>query len=342
MTSAEPREPRSPQKPLSQLTEPGRFWIRYVPRTWETPDRPWLHLAGARLGEWTRRGAKTSAVPEPLPEIPLDDVLYLPPVPAKRGAARDERATARLVDGTPVLIQLFPGEESKVPPVQGVTFVFDVLEPLMSGDLGRLDRVPSGGSVVWPLIPGITDDPSLWEEGCRRLAAAGARCAQGLAPTLTPADRHRLLEELENPDGAFESLFHKEPPSERDFARVAHRHGLAPFLPRPVPRAPIVGRENRRIGEVMALIAELWLRLGRSVEQGQSFYRSARWIDETTYDVEALAREGNLAVIKTLDERSLEVVAEVVEMEESELLSELLSEYVAPAIQTTGPEGEGT
>jgi hypothetical protein len=246
------------------------------------------------------------------------------------------------VDGTPVLIQLFPGEESKVPPVQGVTFVVDVLEPLMSGDLGRLDRVPSGGSVVWPLIPGITDDPFLWEEGCRRLAAAGARCAQGLAPVLSPADRHRLLEELENPDGAFEALFHKEPPSERDFARVAHRHGLAPFLPRPVPRAPIVGRENRRIGEVLALIAELWLRLGKPVEQGQSFYRSARWIDETTYDVEALAREGNLAVIKTLDERSLEVVAEVVEMEASELLSELLSEYVAPFPQTTGAEGEGT
>ncbi|HSN87349.1 MAG TPA: hypothetical protein VL025_11360, partial [Thermoanaerobaculia bacterium] len=110
----------------------------------------------------------------------------------------------------------------------------------------------------------------------------------------------------------------------------------------PVPRAPIVGRENRRIGEVLALIAELWLRLGHSAEQGQSFYRSARWIDETTYDVEALAREGNLAVIKTRDERSLEVVAEVVEMEASELLSELLSEYVAPSPQTTGAEGEGT
>lgn len=332
MTSAETRS--SSPKPLSQLTEPGRFWIRYVPRTWETPDRPWLHLAGGSLGEWNRRVAKAALAAEPLPETPLDDVLYLPPVPARRAAARDERATARLVDGTPVLIQLFPGEESKVPPVQGVTFVYDVLDALVSGDLGKLDRLPSGGSVAWPLIPGITDDPSLWEEGCRRLAAAGARCAQAVTPTLSPADRHRLLEELENPDAVFDALFHREPPSERDFARVAHRHGLAPFLPRPVPRAPIVGRENRRIGEVLALIAELWLRLGRPVEQGQSFYRSARWIDETTYDVEALAREGNLAVIKTLDDRSLDVVAEVVEMEESELLSELLSEYVA--------QGEGT
>jgi hypothetical protein len=331
------REETKAARPGSQLPEPGRFWARYVPKTWETPDRPWVHLAGARLGEWVRRGAPRPS-PEPLPETPLDDVLYLPPVPAKRGAARDELATARLVDGTPVLVQLFPGEEPKIPPVQGVTFVFDLLAALMDGDLGRLDRLPTGASVVWPLIAGLTDDRSLWDEGCRRLALAGARCAQALAPALTPPDRHRILDELEGGDDLFDALFHREPPPERDFARVAHRHGLDPFLARPLPRAPIAGRENRRIGEVLALIAELWLRLGRPVEQGQAFYRSARWVDETAYDLEALAHEGNLAVIKAFDGRSLAAVAEVVETGESELLAELLAEYVAPR----GPEGEGT
>jgi hypothetical protein len=332
------REETRPARPGSQLPEPGRFWVRYVPKAWETPDRPWVHLAGARLGEWVRRGAPRPSL-DPLPQTPLDDVLYIPPVPAKRGAARDELATARLVDGTPVLVQLFPGEEPKIPPVQGVTFVFDLLAVLMDGDLGRLDRLlPTGASVVWPLIPGLTDDPSLWDEGCRRLALAGARCAQALAPALTPQDRHRILDELGGGDDLFDALFHREPPPERGFARVAHRHGLDPFLARPLPRAPIVGRENRRIGEVLALIAELWLRLGRPVEQGQAFYRSARWVDETTYDLEALAHERNLAVIKTFDERSLAAVAEVVERGESELLAELLAEYVAPQ----GPEGGGT
>jgi hypothetical protein len=334
----EEARPARPARPGSQLPEPGRFWVRYLPKTWETPDRPWVHLAGAKLGEWARRGAPRPAL-ESLSDTPLDDVLYIPPVPAKRGAARDELATARLVDGTPVLVQLFPGEEPKIPPVQGVTFVFDLLAVLMDGDLGRLDRLlPTGASVVWPLIPGLTDDPSLWDEGCRRLAMAGARCAQALAPVLSPADRHRVLEELESRDELFDALFHREPPPERDFARVAHRHGLDPFLARPLPRAPIVGRENRRIGEVLALIAELWLRLGRPVEQGQAFYRSARWVDETTYDLDALAHEGNLAVIKAFDERSVAAVAEVAETGESELLAELLAEYVAPQ----GPEGEGT
>lgn len=300
--------------------------MRYVPRTWETPDRPWIHLAAARLGDWNRRGGRVTI--DSLAEVPLDDVLYLPPVPSKRSGARDDLATSRLVDGTPVLVQLFPGEESRIPPVQGVTFVFDLLSVLVDGDLGKLDRLPTGASAVWPLVPGITDDPVLWEEGCRRLASSGARCAQALTPLLVPADRRRLLDEMEKPDDVFEALFHREPPSERDFARVAHRHGLDPFLPRPLPRAPIAGRENRRIGEVLALTAELWLRLGRPVEQGQSFYRAARWVDETSYDLEALAREGNLAVIPALDERSREVAAEVVETEASSLLDELLREYL--------------
>jgi hypothetical protein len=317
-------------KPVVQLPEPGRFWVRYVPRSWETPDRPWIHLAAARLGDWSRRGVRGPgpATLETLSEIPLDDVLYLPPVPSKRSGARDDLATARLVDGTPVLVHLFPGEESRIPPVQGVTFVFDLLAVLLEGEMGKLDRLPTGASVAWPLVPALTDDPALWDEGCRRLASAGARCAQAVTPLLVPADRRRLLDELEKPDDVFEPLFHREPPAERDFARVAHRHGLDPFLPRPLPRAPIVGRENRRIGEVLALVAELWLRLGRSPEQGQSFYRAARWVDETAYDLDALVREGNLGVIPALDDRSREVAVEVVEAGESELLEELLEEYL--------------
>lgn len=329
--------PRS-LRPAALLPEAGRFWIRYVPRAWESPEQPWVHLAEGRLGEWGRAAAQKAAAGANvfglLAEEPLDDVLYLPPVPTRRAAARDKLASTRLVDGTPVVLQLFPGEESTVPSVSGVAFVFDLLPALLARDFERLDKVPSGGTAAWALISGLTDDPALWDEGCARLAAAGVRCVQAVAPELSPSDRRRLAERWateENEEEIFEALFHREPPSERAFARVARRHGLAPFLPRPLPRPPVLRIENRRIGGVLALIAELWLRLGRSEEQGQAFFRDARWIDETHYDVEAVADEGNLAVLP-LDPASRDLVAQTVETGEAALLNELLAEYVG------GPE----
>jgi hypothetical protein len=314
----------------SQFPEPGRFWIRYVPRSWEPQDRPWLNLATGVLGEWARssksRPAEIAAV---LAEPPLDDVLYFPPVPPRRATARDELAKARLVAGTPVLVHLFPGEETSVPPVAGAAFVIDLLPALLDRDLGRLRRLPSGSTAVWPLLPALTDDPALWELGCRDLAAAGVRCVQALSPALQPADRRRLAERWgkDKEEDAFEALFHREPPCERDFARVAHRHGLAPFLPRPLPRPPLLGAGNRRIGAALALAAEVWSRLGRPVETGQALWRDARWTDRTSYDLEALAREGNLGVLP-FDPLSREIAAEVAETGESERLASLLAEYV--------------
>ena len=329
-----------PLRPAALLPEAGRFWIRYVPRAWESPEQPWVHLAEGRLGEWGRVAAQKAAAGAGantfglLAEEPLDDVLYLPPVPTRRAAARDKLASTRLVDGTPVVLQLFPGEESSVPSVSGVAFVFDLLPALLARDLERLDKVPKGGAAVWALIAGLTDDPSFWDEGCARLAAAGVRWVQGVAPELSPSDRRRLAERWtkeENEEELFEALFHREPPAERAFARAAHRHGLEPFLPRPLPRPPVLRIENRRIGGTLALIAELWLRLGRSEEQGQAFFRAARWIDTTQYDIEAVVDEGNLAVLP-LDPASRDAVAGWVEAGKAPLLDELLAEYVG------GPE----
>lgn len=316
-------------KPEAQLPEPGRFWIRYVPRGWEPPERPWLHLATGTLGEWGRSPKAKPTDLEDLAATPLDDVLYIPPVPPRRVAARDELARSRLVGGTPVVVQLLPGDETTVPSVTGAAFVIDLLPALLDRDLGGLRRLPSGAAAVWPLLPGLTDDPALWELGCRDLAAAGVRVVQALTPTLSPADRRRLAERWGKGEEAFDALFHQPPPVERDFARTAHRHGLAPFLPRPLPRPPIHTAGNRRLGEVLALAAELWLRLGRPVETGQALYRSARWVDRTSYDVEALAREGNLAVLP-LDETGRGLLAEWVETGGAELLDRMMDEYVAP------------
>ena len=91
-------------------------------------------------------------------------------------------------------------------------------------------------------MPGLTDDPALWELGCRDLAAAGVRCVQALALTLTPADRRRLAERWGGEEESFDALFHREPRAERDFARAAHRHGLAAFSP---PAAAAAGAGRR-------------------------------------------------------------------------------------------------
>src|SRR6202035_2414714 len=166
---------------------------------------------------------------------------------------------------------------------------------------------------------------------CERLAASGRGCRQALAPAFGPGDRRRLAQGTR--EGAFEALFHRghrEPPSERDFARIAHRHGLAPFLPRPLPRPPWPRVENRRIAGRLALAAELWLRLGRPVEQAQSLFRAARWLDATPYDVDALRREGNLAVVTALDTLARHIVAEAAGGGEPALLGELLAEYLGP------------
>jgi hypothetical protein len=327
-----------------QLPDPGRFWIRYAPRTWEPPEHPWVHLAEARLGEWGRAvsqkvapAAESISALESLADTPLDDVLYLPPVPSRRAAARDKLASSRLVDGTPVVLQLLPGDESTVPAVSGVAFVYDLLAALLVRDLDRLDRFEnparpaSAASItaVWPLIAGLTDDPELWDAGCARLAAAGVRCVQAITPALDPASRRRLADRFgkEREEEVFDALFHREPPPERDFARWAHRHGLDPFLRRPLPRPPVLRIENRRLGGALALLAELWLRAGRPEVQGQSFYRAARWIDQTAYDVAALERDGNLSVLP-FDAASRAVVADLLETGESSLLDTLLAEYL--------------
>jgi hypothetical protein len=315
----------------SQVPEPGRFWIRYFPKTWAPPERPWLNLAAGTLGDAARAQPD---VPLHLAETAREDVLYVPPVAPPRAAARDELTRGLLVGGTPVLIQLFPGETTTVPPAAGAAFVFDLLDALLERDLQALRRLPSEANAVWPLLPGLTDDPELWELGCRELADARVRCVQALTPALTPADR-RWLAERWGAEEAFDVLFHRPAPCERDFARAAHRHGLEPFVGRPLPRPPAHGVGNRRIGAALALAGELWLRLGRPVETGQALYRDARWVDRASHDLEALAREGNLGVLP-ISPASREIAAECAATGESATLARLVAEYLAPEASRRG------
>jgi hypothetical protein len=308
----------------ARLPEPGHFWIRYAPRSWEGPRRPWLDLAAGRIG---RSGRQALTAPGPSGQPPLDDLLYLPPVPERLAGPRDALARQALAGGAPVLVQLLPGDDTSLAPGEGAVLVIDLLAALLAGELDCLPPPPAGAAAaVWPLLPGLAGDPDLWESGCQRLAAAGLGQLQALVPALGAGDRRRLAATLG--EGSFDALFHRQPPAERDLARVAHRHGLAPFLPRPLPRPPLLRAGNRRIAGLLALAAELWLRVGRPVGQAHSLFRAARWLDSTAYDVDALSREGNLAAVTALDPLARRAVIEATGGGEPALVAELLAEYL--------------
>jgi hypothetical protein len=320
------------------LPEPDRLWNRHAPRSWPAappeggvapgdPPPRWLDLARGRLGPPGQRGAGKIE----LPAGPFDDVLYLPPVAPELGTARDRAAAEVAAQGTPVLVQLFPGERS--PDAVGVVALYDLLEPLLAGDLAALGDLPAGAATLWPLVAGLTDSSDLREEGVRRLAEAGVAVLQAVAPDLPAVDRRRLFESragAEIDTELFAGLFHAAPPDPRPLARAARAHGIAPFLPRPLPRPPLTGAAEREAAGLLALAGELHLRLGR-LAPSQACFRAARWIDQSGYDLRALAREGNLHVLHWLDPASRGVVEEWAETGRSARVEELLEEYAGPS-----------
>ncbi len=210
---------------------------------------------------------------------------------------------------------------------------------MLAGDLSPLYRLPEGAGVAFPLLAGLTDDPELWAILGERLAEAEAAWVQGSTPELTPIERRRLAR-----DDAFEALFHREPPSERGFARGLVRFGFTPFLPRPLPRPPIQLRDNRRIAGLLGVAAEIWNRLGRPAAAGQALFQASRWIDATRYDVASLSREGHLAVIAELEGFARTLVEEAVARSGMPELAALIDEYLAPtppeSLAKSGEAGE--
>lgn len=323
----------------SHLPEPGHLWIAFSPRGgrgwrgWPGPRRPWLDLTRGGRPVWS---AGAERLPDraltDLADEPLDDVLYLPPVTAEQEGTRRRLARHHARRGSPVLMQRIAGDpvgelgDAEADPVAGIHTVFDLLAPLLEGDLDPLARLPTGASAVWPLLPGLTDDPELWGAGCRRLAAAGVAAVQAVSPALRPGDRRRLAEGRD--EATFQALFHRAAPPPRGFARVAWRHGLAPFLERPLPRSPLRGRVNRRVAGLLFLAAELWHRLERSAARGQELFRAGRETDRTPLDLAALAREGNLGVLTWLGPADRAFVEEALSGDRPTLLRELWETYL--------------
>ncbi len=306
--------------PVRQLPEPGRFWIGMAPRSWRGCGGLWTYLAAARLG------VGEAGPGQIIPEIKAegrDELFYIPPV-APRLVAERHRLVERLsASGTPVLLQLLPGEAALTGPA---TLVYDLLIPLLEGRLEALTELPAGSGAVWPLIAGLTDQPELGQEGCELLAAAGVGFVQPLTLELTPILRRRLAEGQS--DRVYDALFHGPPPAERALARVAASHGLETFMPRPDTGQSQRQTANRKIAAELSLIAELWSRLERPLGRGQAIFRAARGAETTRYDLAAVAREENLEVLDWLDAELAELVDEIVHRGKSEIQAELLDEYL--------------
>ena len=214
---------------------------------------------------------------------------------------------------------------------EGVAIVYDPLTIVLDGDVARLQELPDGSSLIWPLISGLTTDPALWEEACRYLVGAGVACVQPLAPALSATDRRKMAETLPEAAGhLFEALFHGTLPSERDFAAVAHHHGLNTSFRRPLTTGSDRRSRNQQVAEILALAAETWSELGRSEAQGQVLFQAARWAEETSVDIRAVTREGNLAILDWLRPPALEVVEEWAEDGTSRTLEGLRVEYCSP------------
>jgi hypothetical protein len=286
------------------------------------------------------------------PPSPPDDVVWLPPVPPALEPERLVLAEGLARSGVPVLVQVGgtgevpagspPGSALAALAAVGAVVVFDPLTALIgSGFDAALAAVAAaskgvpGAAAVWPLVAGLSDAEDDAARAAEALAAAGLAAVQPLALRLTPVQRRRLAE---GGGVAFDALFHRPVPGERPFARAAAAAGLAPFLPRPLPRPPLRGTETRRLAGLLALAGELWLRCGRAPEAGHALLRAARWADAAGYDLGALAREGNLGVVTALDGRSRELLAEAAGGAEPRLVRELLAEYAGAA---AGAEAAG-
>lgn len=287
----------SPRRPVREIRpEPSRGWVRYVPRRWPAPETPWVDLSRSSLGKLS--GGEEDL--EALAAHEVDGVLYVPPVRRDLRAVRDRVVAAHRDRGAPVLVQLLPGEPA--PEVPGL-LARDLLLPVLRGEEIRAADLDLSTCGIWPLLPGSTAELDL---------PPGTSRVLPLALELDPKQRRALAEELPDPDRGW-GLFHGEPPSLEESLEVLFDRGIHPYLPRPLPDDPWPGRTNLRLAAALALAGELCLHLAEAPPRAETFRRAARFVDDSPHDLEALARDGNLAVLPWLEEEPKELVAWLLE-----------------------------
>ena len=143
-----------------QPLDPSRCWVRYAWRPWPGRDALWADLFTRGLGSSATTGAELDPAPHP---GPIDDVVYLPPVPESLDGPRRALARQLTADGTPCLGQSLPAG-SALGDEQG-TEIIDVLHAVATADLAALETIPPRARILWPLIAGYTDDVAVWSAG---------------------------------------------------------------------------------------------------------------------------------------------------------------------------------
>lgn len=302
------------------LIDPARLWVRHAPTPWPGPAAHWTDLA--RLAPGRGDELDDSSIDDAGRSQGFDDTVWLPPVAPSFAGAR-ERLLKRLRDaGVPVVDQRMPGDDA---PQNGAAVVYDLFEALLAHDAAVLGRLPRGSWALWPLIPGVTDEPEQVERGLAALRDAGVAGVHGVTLELDSRQRRELAEM--RGDDAFDALFHGVRPSERNFARRAQRVGLAVFFRRPLPTAPRLAG-NRRLAEVLFSAGDLWRRLDRRPVQRENLLAAARRLDDADHDMQRLIGEGNLDIVDWLPPQAKALLAESVATGESTLLGELRRQYL--------------
>jgi hypothetical protein len=307
--------------------EIGRLWVRYAPRRWPAPGGPWLDLFAGGLGAGDGDAHDIAA----LAALPVDDLLYLPPVRPELRAERDALAAAQAARGTPVLSQLLPGEPAPAAPA---TAVLDLLPLAVAGRPPAVAALGAQGA-VWPLLPVLGGGPQLWEEVAAAAAGAGLGWLQAVAVEADPRQMRELAEALDEERAL--ALFHASPPPPAGVAAAAVGAGLAPFAPRALPRPPLRGADDLRLAALLAETGELCRLLGEPASRREGFLRAARWAEDSRPSLAALCREGNLTVLDWLEEEPRRLVAEAVAGGLPSALDELRRQLAA-----TRPACEGT
>jgi len=310
---------------LAQRSDPERLWVRYSPKGWPIVSGLSTDLAASPDPRRSRRTDRDPVLQEPAELRALDDLLWLPPVEPSDRARRDRWVASAIVAGVPVLVQRLPGE--RVEAQTGVIPILDLFGTLVSGEFGELEPPAEPGLAIWPLVAGWTDRPSFVSEGLAALRERGFLTVVGVRVELAPAQL-RELADLVPPEG-YERLFHAPPSDRRAFGRAVEVAGLCPFFERPLPGEPPILRRNRRLAGGLYRAGELWLAVDRDEVIGQAFFRAARWVDESSKDIQALALEGNLGIVDWIESPVEEVIVGLSGEDGAPLLQELREEYLS-------------
>ena len=289
---------------------------------------PWgFETAGLRFDPLDRRFVFPREQPSPRPgpslvdawreaasRIPPGPVLVGPPAAEGGGAeplwgAGRAAAEGAIEAGRPVFL-LDPEPEALPSGASAVAVIVCSWRPgrpeLAFPGLARFRDSAVPRAALFPLIPGWTAE----DEAIRALADAAARLGAvsltGIVPAADGEGRRAIVDararvEPEQADRFFEVIHHGDWPdrlADRQAAvrEVGASRGLLAMPPRPAGR-----REARGNSEAAARLEERADAPDTGEHRAALLHAAVRWIDESSRDLSAVAREGNFRKVFPFD-----------------------------------------